>query len=411
MKRLILGTATALLAGAAALFAANLPNIPNSPNFSEASQIIGTLNYLLGQVNSGVTVQSMAPVTNFRNLLDNGAMLVQQRGTGAATCATTSGIVALSYAADRWACDVNVTSGAGQLTVITATPSPPTGFSASMKLVRNSGALTQPQCAWHEVPTADVTAIQGQNVMFSTYLQALAGLAADNGNAATLVIITGTGTDQGLGGLRSAVGMTASPAITPAWTGLATLQTTTLAITTGWVRYNGIPVNVPTTVTELAVGVCFTPTASGQSATDGIAFVGAQLEVIGAGATSPSPYENRPKGIEYSKALRYYYQFAETNGFSVAAGSCIASNTPKVPIPLPVVMDTTPVTAWTVGGFTLSIAGATATAGTGGAGADLANGAVRGVINLAFTNTCTAGATVTLQGANTTGLLTVSADF
>ena len=286
MKRLILGTATALLAGAVALFAANLPNIPNSPNFSEASQIIGTLNYLLGQVNSGVTVQSMAPVTNFRNLLDNGAMLVQQRGTSAATCATTSGIVALSYAADRWACDVNVTSGAGQLTVITTTPSPPTGFSASMKLVRNSGALTQPQCAWQEIPTADVTAIQGQNVMFSTYLQALAGLAADNGNAATLVIITGTGTDQGLGGLRSAVGMTASPAITPVWTGLATLQTTTLAITTGWVRYNGIPVNVPTTVTELAVGVCFTPTASGQSATDGIAFVGAQLEVIGAGATS-----------------------------------------------------------------------------------------------------------------------------
>jgi len=61
-----------------------------------------------------------------------------------------------------------------------------------------------------EIPSNDAGRSSGQNVVFSSYLAALAGLSADNGNVVTMVIITGTGIDEGLGT------PTASPAITPA---------------------------------------------------------------------------------------------------------------------------------------------------------------------------------------------------
>lgn len=341
-----------------------------------------------------------------RNILDNGATTVQQRGTGTATAATTAGCVALSYASDRWCADVNVTSGIGQLTPITATPAPPTGFTSSMKLVKSSSSLAQPVCAWQEIPTKDATTLAGQNVILSGYIQALAGQAADGGNVATFVIITGTGSDEGLGALRGAVGMTASPAITPAWTGLATLQTTNFTTTTGWVRYIAPTIAVPSTVTEMAIAVCFTPSTVAGGATDGLAFTGMQLE---AGKIA-TPFEFRFFGQELVKSMRYYWQAVETNTTTFWAGQCRATGDAQVTVPLPVPMDTTPVVAWTAGGFSVELAGATLTAATGGAGANLAN-AVRGFINLTFSNACTAGNTVTLSGTNTTGKVTVSADF
>ena len=53
MKRLILGIASALIAGTGALVAANLPNIPSTAVFAEANQIVGTLNALINQLNGG----------------------------------------------------------------------------------------------------------------------------------------------------------------------------------------------------------------------------------------------------------------------------------------------------------------------------------------------------------------------
>lgn len=388
---------------------AEAANIPNTPVPTDPSQMVYNFNLLISEINSLITPTSMGNAFNFRNLLDNGAGNVQQRGTGAATCATTSGLVAASYGPDRWGCDVNVASGAGQLTAgLTSTPAPPVGFQYSTTLVRNSGSLAQPQCAWQEIPTSRVTALQGQPVVFSGQLLALAGLAADNGSLANLVVIYGTGTDQGMGALRSAVGMTASPAITPVWTGLTTLANQQFTITTAWARYQTTALSVPTTVTEMAVAVCFTPTTtSSGGSTDGLAFVGMQLENSN---LNPSAYENRPYEVELTKALAYYWKQTEISGAVFGSGMCQATNTPKILIQLPEPMVTTPVAAWTVGGFSLAIAGAGAAGATGGAGANLA-AAPTGIINLSFTNTCTAGATMTMVGTNTTGSLTVSADF
>lgn len=403
-------------------FSANIPLIPSTPTFSEASQIVGTLNFLINSLNSTITTQSLAPVTNYRNILDNGAMLVQQRGTGAATCGTTSGVPQTAYAADRWGCDVNVASGAGALTPITATPSPPAGFSQSLKLVRTGGILTQPQCAWQEVPTADVTAIAGQNVMLSAYVQALAGLAADQGSTtqtANLVIITGTGSDQGLGSLRGAAGMTASPALTPAWTGIATLQNTTLSlpVTPAWARYNGATVQIGSTVTELAVGICWTPTAAGQSATDGIAFTGVQLEVMGAGATAPSAFELRPKGVEVAKVTRYFIALNQpAAGVAVpVVGTAISSTVSTSSYAFPTPMDIAPIfaaygTALSTSTWTLSNAAvnnALATTFIVTKTANTPNGASMTITSSGMT----AGSATVLLGNNAGSVLGWSADF
>src|ERR1700729_2930865 len=52
MKRILSALSTIVVSGAIAL-AASLPNVPSSPTFSGASQIVGTLNALIAQLNGG----------------------------------------------------------------------------------------------------------------------------------------------------------------------------------------------------------------------------------------------------------------------------------------------------------------------------------------------------------------------
>ena len=312
MKRLLSILAAVLCSAGISMAAIPLITGPLPP-----SDIIGSLNGLIQTLNSNAFTQGLLAPNNFRNLLDNGAMQVQQRGTGAATCATTSAAASANYGADRWVCDVNVTSGAGQLTAISSSPTPPTGFKYAQKLARNSGALTQPQCVWQEIPSADVITTQGQSVTFSWYDQALAGLAADNGNVINAYIVYGTGTDEGFGT------WTASPAITPAFTGVNSSATAAFTISaTQWLRHSLTAV-MPVTATEAAVALCFTPTATGAGATDGFAFTGAQFEV----GSNPSPYEFKPYAIEQLKAYRYAYTLTEPAANIIMAQGQSASTT------------------------------------------------------------------------------------
>ena len=205
MKRIALAL-VAILSTVAIAAGANLSLLtgPQDP-----SQLLNTLNQLIQSINSGVTPQTMATFTTPRNLLDNGGMQVYQRGTGTRTCAQNAAITTTAYAADRWACSVNVASGAGILQVITTNlPSSPT-FNAGMVFYRNSGTLAQPQCVMQQIPSTRVVPLQGRNVTFSVYIQGLAAMLAES-TTVNAYLFTGTGTDQGFGS------MTASPAITPA---------------------------------------------------------------------------------------------------------------------------------------------------------------------------------------------------
>jgi hypothetical protein len=406
----VLSIAVLLALGATAIRATTIPLFPQTSGCVEPSQLLSCLNQLITTINAQIsnTPAWMTP----RNLLDNGAMQVSQRGTGAATCALNgAAITSAAYSADRWGCEVNVAVGAGQLTQITATPTPPPGFSSAIKIVRNSGALTQAQCIYQEVPNYKVVQVQGQQVTFSIYQQALAGLAADQGSTTqtfNMLIITGTTSDQGLGT------WTASPALTPAWAGVATQVNTSqpTPVTPAWARYTTTAF-IPTNAAEIAVAICFTPTAAGQSATDGIAVTGAQLEQ-GAVAT---PYEFRPPGGELAELQRYLYRIAESATSATMRGSCVnlTSSISNCIVPFPVTMRVVPTMTYSTG-FGIAVAAQTSmTACTANATSTTATSAASTLsVLMSCANAAAGGAlgTATTWGdAGGTGVITASADF
>lgn len=402
----LLSIGAAMVASAAVAYAANIPLItgPQDP-----SQLNATINNLINQINTLITPQTMAPFAANRNYIDNAGGDIQQRGTGIVTCGTTSMPPATSYGADRWACNANVTSGAGRMVPgTTSTPSPPASFRYSQKLYRNSGALTQPVCAWQEINTGRSIQLAGQNVVFSAYVAALAGLSADNGNAATMVIIYGTGSDEGL------QTMTASPAITPAWTGITTLQTTTIALTTAFARFTSPSVFVPTTATEIGVAICFTPTATGAGVTDGLAFTGTQLEV---GATA-SAYDFRSTSNLTLTAQEYFYTITEAAAtvLQTASGNGATTTTCTLFIPFPTTMRVAPTfnalgtalgaSTWTVTHIATATALSTPFLAT--LGANTPGGAS---MTATVASGLTTGQTCALTGAAGGSILSWTADF
>ena len=350
--------------------------------------------------NSSGAAGGLSPL-NFRNLVQNGGMAVQQRGTGERTGGTTT-IPTAAYSADRWGCNANVTSG--QAFCAASTTSPPTGFSGFQTVYRKTAALTQPVCMMQEIPTTDSTAVAGQVVTLSFYAEALAGMIADNGGVLNAYVFTGTGSDQGL------QSFTASPAITPAWTGIASTFTKAVTLTTSFQRFS-LTGTIPSAATELGVAFCFTPTASGAGTTDGFGFTGVQLEQ-GPVAT---PFEFRPYAIENQIALRYYFQLADGAATVTYPSSCnvtTANTTVKCNYILPSIMRAVPVT--TVG--TATSFGVWLTAGTAGTCTTLAAAASSNTTQ-AIGLTCTTGGTIALGtgtaliGAATGGILSASADF
>lgn len=336
MKRLVYAL-TGLVFTAIAAYSANIALLTGPQDVSQMNAVI---NGVIQSINSGITPQSMANFANPRNLLDNGAMAVQQRGTGARTCGTTT-VPTTAYAADRWGCNVNVGSGAGTLQVITTAANLPASpaFTAGHLFYRTSGTLAQPQCVMQEIPTNRVTALQGTTVAFSAYIQGLALMLAET-TTVNAYLFTGTGSDQGL------QTFTASPAITPAWTGIASSQTTAWTITSSWARYT-TTFQVGATVTEAAVALCWTPTTGGTAgATDGFRFTGVQLEQ----GSAASAYEFQIYAKELAVAQRYYYQIDESAAiFPVAPCSAVDTTHTNCFISFPVTMRTAPTISLTTG--------------------------------------------------------------
>ena len=334
--RKILSTLAAVLVSAGIAWSASVPLLPSTSQFNEPNQIVATLNYLINSINANVTSGSVGSVQTPRNFVDNGSFIVQQRGTGAVTCAQTSATTTAAYGPDRWLCDANVASGAGQMQIVTSSPTLPLGATAEVKLWRNSGILTQPVCMWQAIPTAEATSLQGQQVVLSAYLQAMANLSADNGNAATLVVLTGTGSDEKFLGTS----WTASPAITPAWTGIATTLSSNVTITSAWARYQATAV-IPVATTEIAVGVCFTPTAAAVAgATDGLVVSNVQLEQ----GSIAGVFENRKIQDETARAERYFYAVNEPAGASGVgmSGNAVTTTTCNTNLTFPVTMRAAP---------------------------------------------------------------------
>lgn len=401
MKRIAYALTGLLLTGALAWGA----SIPLLSGPQDPSQLNATINGVIQQINNLVTPQTMATYTTPRNLLDNGGMQVYQRGTGAATCGTTT-IPSSAHAADRWGCNVNVTSGAGTLQVITTSlPAQPV-FNAALLFYRTSGTLAQPQCVMQEIATTRVTPLQGQGVTLSFYLQGLTLMLAET-TTVNSYLFTGTGADQGL------QSFTASPAVTPAFTGIASTQTTAHTVTSSWARYTAT-YQIPATATEAAVALCWTPTTGGTAgATDGFRFTGVQLEQ----GNTASSFEYRPYASDLEIAQRYYYQVTETAAiFPVAPCAAIDTTHTNCIIKTPQTMRTAPTltfangfasptstTQATLGACSTLSAATTVTSTVGGVDSIL--------VNCAATTIPAAGIASFLYSNNGTGIIRASADF
>jgi len=394
--RAFLFSLAAMLAGVPALAA----TIPLLTGPQDPAALQSTLNAVITSINANTPGYGSLPGP--KNYLDNGAMFVKQRGTAAVTGASTLGCAVLSYTADRWCVDTNVTSGVGKGQVITATPSPPPGFQNSVKIWRDSGALTQPVEFMQEIETARATQLQAKPVIASCYVQPLAGYT---GTAAiSMNLFTGTGADQGLGALQGAVGMTASPAITPAWTGVAAnplaagagSPSWVIGTTAAWSRVYSAPFIVPAAATEAAFAIGFTPVGSSSGTTDGMAITGCQLEVADATQTAPSAFDFQLPGGDLARAQRYYWQISDPAATVEIDSSCFvtaANTTVKCGVYLPQQMWAAPVT------FVTSVAfGIVVTAGTAGTCTGIAATASSNTVN-SIGLTCTTGGTIALGSA------------
>ncbi len=403
MKRLAYALTGLIFTAVVALSA----NIPTFTGPQDPSQLFFYLNTLVNNINSGITPASMGNFDNPRNLLDNGAMAVQQRGTGTQTCGTTT-IPSTAYAADRWGCNVNVTSGAGTLQVITTAANLPASpaFTAGHVFYRTSGALAQPQCVMQEIPTSRITPLQGTSVTLSVYIQGLALMLAEQ-TTVNAYLFTGTGADQGL------QSFTASPAVTPAFTGIASTQTAAFTITSSWSRYTAT-FQVGAAVTEAAVALCWTPTTGGTAgATDGFRFTGVQLEQ----GTTASAYEFRPYDKELATALRYFYKITESATAATTRGSCVnlTSSISNCVVPFPVTMFKVPTMTYATG-FGIAVAAQTSyTACTANATSTTATSVASTLAVLMSCATSAAGGalgTATTWGdSGGSGTISASADF
>lgn len=308
MKKALVVLGIAALLGSGSAFAASVPTVTGA---QDPSQLQAVVNGVVNSINNGIPGYS--DVNADQNYLDNGAMLVNQRGAAERVGGTTSGPTDAEYGPDRWAVDTNVTSGAGYSNEVTSasgvTFAP--GFTNMVSVYRKTGALTQPVCLEQEIKSSVFSELAGRSAILSAYIAKNAGAAS--AATAKFYLWTGTGTDEGLGVLRGAVGMTASTALTPALTGLATAGSyTTPALTVTATRYSSAPIPVASTATEGVFAICFTPGAETAGTTDGILVTGAQLEGAAPKQTTAGNFNRVPYSTDLARAQRYFAEWSDS---------------------------------------------------------------------------------------------------
>jgi hypothetical protein len=224
----------------------------------------------------------------FRNVLINGDFKVWQRTTSSAiTAASTT-----SYYADRWACYRGVTGS-----TISRQTAGLEGFQYCARLQRDSGnTATNSINIYQSLETVNSIPLAGKTVTISWYARAGANFS---GSAISVGINTGTGTDQN---------------IYTGYTGNLAALDTTQAITTTWTRYTKTAI-LSSSATEVGLFFAYNPTGTA-GANDYVEITGVQLEQN----YQPTPFEQRPIGIELALCQRYYYRMSDGGiyaGFAV----------------------------------------------------------------------------------------------
>jgi hypothetical protein len=206
----------------------------------------------------------------FRNVLINGDMRINQRG---------SSYTAVGYTLDRWYIGVT-----GAYTVSQSTSTPPTGFQNFMRVQRTNGSSNTgvPQIA-QSLETTTSIPLQGKQVTVSFYARAGANYSASS-NILNWRIYGGTGTDQNLF----------------SYTGQAIVVDQSVTLTTSWQRFT-YTTTALTSYNEYGLFFFSVPTGTAGAA-DYFDVTGVQLEAN----YQPTPFEQRPIGVELQLCQRYY---------------------------------------------------------------------------------------------------------
>lgn len=294
---IVVGGAGITLATGMATFLAT----PTSANLATA---------VTDELGTGLLVFSSA-LTGFRNSLINGAPLVWQRGTSFAISSSTP-----VYTADRWAASVS----AGTVAITAAQEvAPATGVPFSLRVQRNSANTnTNAIRATQVIESINCVRLQGQTVTLSFYAKVGANFSAAS-SVLVSAIYTGTGSNQGLTSL-----------IAGTWTGQATTSTKNNTATTSRQQFTQ-SVTIPTTATEIAIDIAFTPIGTA-STNDWFEIDSLQLEV----GSIATPLEQRSIAVETNICQRYF------SYPQIGFGKYTAATTVELFIDAPIIMRATP---------------------------------------------------------------------
>lgn len=371
---------------------------------AEASQIIGTINGVIQDINENTLQLSSSP-TSFRNAIIGGDFATNpwQRATSFAAIANV-----LTYTADRF-CALGGASSSIAVSKYTTASGLPIDFGAALQFQRTAANADTDDIELAQVLTAiDTYQFQGQPCVLSFYAKAGANYSAAS-SVLGVTIATGTTADEGAAGLFAAswTGYAAA-----ALTGSAGTTVTGVTVTTSWARYS-VSCVIPAAALELGVKFSVTPVGTA-GADDWVQFAGIQLEVMPNGGVQPSPFERRQASIETVLCQRFYQQLNEPASPGVLAlDKAITTTTANIQIPIFVPFRTAPTLSFPAasGGLVLTQASGTITGTVNGtiSGGSATTTAVNFIatVNAGLV----AGNATTLQGTGGSSVIKISAEL
>ena len=256
------------------------------------------------------------PSVAAKNFVINGGMDVWQRGTSF-TGSTTA------FCADRFQAYRNTTGSTFSRQATSDTTNLPF-IQYCIRAQRNNGD-TATNGIWVSQTLESVNSIPlaGKTVTLSFYARAGANFSSAS-NALTVVLASGTGTDQN---------------IFSGFTGNANVVNTTATLTTTWQRFT-FTGTVAATATQLATYTVYTPSGTAGAA-DYFEITGVQLEV-GSVATPFSRAGGNIQG-ELAACQRYYTRFtADSSNSYFGGGPAYSSTVAPTMMQLPVQMRVAP---------------------------------------------------------------------
>jgi len=252
----------------------------------------------------------------FRNVLINGDFKVWQRGT---SITVTSGT---PYTADRWC----VTPGGAANFSASRQTASLDGFQYCLRLQRTaSNTNTSALYLSQPVETVNSIPLANKQITFSFYARAGTNFSAAS-SALNVRIVTGTGTD---GNYLSAT-----------LTGQAFQLDTTATLTTSWQRFT-YSVLIPSGVNQVQPVFFYTPVGTAGAA-DYYEITGVQLEQN----YQPTPFEQRPIGVELALCQRYYWRNAIYGAGAVGGSGTV----PIVTVAFKTTMRASPTITYVSGG-------------------------------------------------------------